>query len=710
MVRISTIRKNSWLLILLIGLGLAAFIMMDMFSGPGGPGGANTTNIGSVNGEEIGYNRFNRAEQILYQGSRGNTFGQKENLWNFFVEESILKDEGEKLGLTVSNEELMDLQFGSNLSPIIQGAFRSPNGGVDRARLDEFKNLIETKQLKESNPNAYYYWIEQENQIIKDRLQSKLAGMVSQGMYTPSWMAESLGAERNKKMDFAYVRIPFSDIDDSSVSVSDEDLNNYLSSNSSSYRSDEEQRRLEYIAFNVTPTTADSNAIRNELSELVGGFRSAVSDSAFVANNAGELNPTYVKSSTLGTIANQVANGSTGSVFGPYSEGTYFKLAKVVDAKVVPDSVKAQHILFRVDQANPNSVGPALAKADSVMTLINGGASFSELAKELSDDVSNKAKGGDLGYFAQGAMVGPFNNAVFYDAKGSEVKQVFTQFGIHLVKVNDRKFLTKETSYKMGYISRSIIPSEATQEQIENKVQEFVNDNENIADLAKLVEQDPSLTIEETPALKKNDYIVGSLGQDNASRDIVRWAFDEDTDAGDLSADFYTYSFSDPNTFATYNTRYVVAALKNVIPEGMPSLNDIKSDIMPLVMNEKKAELLSSKIGGKSMSSIASEYGTEVDSLSSISSGASFIPGLGNEPKVVAAAASLAQNAVSKPIVGENGVFIIEVTNKSDAGSAPNVAALRKEESSRVKTLTQQNLMSAMRKNADVEDNRHIFY
>ncbi len=711
MVRISTIRKHSWVLILLIGLGLAAFIMMDMFnSSTGAFGQSGRTSLGEINGKSISYDRFNQAERILYQGSKGNTYGQKESLWNFFVEESILKEEGEKLGLTVSNEELMDLQFGTNLSPIIQSTFRGQNGQVDRNRLNEFKNLIETKQLKETNPNAYYYWIEQENQIIKDRLQTKLSSLVSQGMYTPSWMVESMGSERNQKLDFNYVRIPFSDIDDSSANVSDQELNTYLNSNSSLFKSDEEQRRLEYVTFNVAPTNADSAAIKNALSALINDFRSTDNDSTFVSINGGEIIPGYAKKAALGAIANDVFAGGIGNVIGPYVDAGYYKLAKVVDKKVIPDSVKAQHILFRAEQADPNSYGPALAKADSVLNLINGGQSFSELAKELSDDVSNKAKGGDLGYFAQGAMVQQFNDVAFFTSKGSEVRQVITQFGVHLLKVNDRKYLSQDPSVKIAYITKSIVPSLATQEAIEETVQNFVNEHENIADLPKLIEQNPNLSIETTPGLKANDYIVGNLGQDNASRDLVRWAFNDDPDVGQLSPNFYTYSFSDPKTFETYNTRYVVAGLKSIQGAGMPNLADVRDEIMLKVMNEKKASIIKSKIAGKGMSSIAAEYGTKVDSLTSVSLSSSFIPGLGNEPKVIAAAANLSQSSVSNPILGENGVFILELINKTDTGNSPNVAALRKEESSRLKTMTRQNLMAAMRKNAEVEDNRHVFY
>lgn len=711
MALISKIRRNSWILILFIGLGLASFIIMDMFS-QRGPGGGAPTEIASVNGQPIDYRKFNLAEQIRYRGSSGNTFGQRENLWNYFVEESLLKQEGQKLGLDVGKEELMELQFGNNLSPVIQNTFRGANGQVDRNLLNSYKQQIEDRTLKDNNPVAYQYWFQQEEMIVKDRLQAKLTSMVSKGMYTPSWMAESLASERGQNLDFNYVRIPFSDIADSEVQVSDADLSSYLSSNAGVYKADEEQRLVEFVSFNVLPTKDDSMNIRNDLANMKTDFQNTSNDSSFVTERSGTYPTTFSKKATLSaSVANQAYSMPLGTVIGPYVDGDSYRLAKVLDRRVIADSVKAQHILFSVDAANPASMGPALARADSVLNLIvNEGQSFDKLAEQFSDDKSNSFKGGDLGYFAEGTMVPQFNNAVFYEMEPGETKTVITQFGVHVLKLNNQKILNNEPSVKIAYIPRSIIPSEATQTNLEEIAQNFVNDNTSIDALKALADSQPGLELETTPALKANDYIVGSLGQGNASRELVRWAFEEKTDVGDLSPNIFTYNFSNPKTFENYNSKFVVAALKKVQKAGIPTLDMVKSEIMPLVMNQKKAELIKSAISGKGMASIASQYDTQVDSLAAVSTSSAFIPGLGSEPKVLAAAQFLTENQVSSPIVGDNGVYILEVKSKTATGVTPNVAQLKKEEASRLSTMARQNLMNSMRKSADIEDNRYNFF
>ncbi len=711
MALIGKIRRNSWILILFIGLGLAAFIMMDMFSQKG-PGGGAPTDIASVNGQPIDYRKFNLAEQIRYRGAGGNTFGQRESLFSYFVEESLLKQEGKKLGLDVGREELMELQFGSNLSPVIQNTFRGANGQVDRNLLNSYKQQIEDRTLKDNNPVAYQYWFQQEEMIVKDRLQSKLTSMVSKGMYTPSWMAESLATERGQNLDFNYVKIPFSDIADSEVKVSDADLSSYLNNNAGMYRADEEQRLVEYISFNVLPTREDSLAIRSDLGNMKSNFQSASNDSTFVVERSGVYPQTFSKKATLSaSLAGQAYSMPVGTVIGPYVDGDSYKLAKVLDKRVIADSVKAQHILFSVDAANPASMGPALARADSVLNLIvNEGQSFDKLAEQFSDDKSNSFKGGDLGFFAEGTMVPEFNNAVFYEMNPGQTKTVITQFGVHILKLNKEKILNNEPSVKVAYISRSIIPSEDTQARIEEKAQNFVNENTSIDALKALADSDPSLQIETSPALKANDYNVGTLGQDASSRELVRWAYAEKTDVGDLSPNIFTYTYSNPRTFENFNSKFVVAALKKVQQAGIPTVDMVRSEIMPLVMNEKKAGLIKAAIAGQGMASIASKYDTQIDSLSAVSTSSAFIPGLGSEPKVLAAAQFLTENQVSAPIVGDNGVYILEVKSKTATGVTPNVAQLKKEEASRLQTMARQNLMKSLRKSADIEDNRYNFF
>lgn len=218
MALISKIRKNSWLLIVMLALGLGGFVVMDMVSA-GSRASGNEFTIGVVNGKKLDWNDFQRAERILYPNSTGDVYGQRNYLWNYMVEEQLLKEESEALGLGVSKEEMEELQFGTRLSPVIQRNFRDPNTGqMDRATLDQIKTNLGTGNLQ---PQLEEFWGFQSGEIIKDRLQTKLSNLVKKSIYTPTWMAQQLQAEQGSSLDFTYVLVPFDKIADEEVKAED---------------------------------------------------------------------------------------------------------------------------------------------------------------------------------------------------------------------------------------------------------------------------------------------------------------------------------------------------------------------------------------------------------------------------------------------------------------------------------------------------------
>jgi len=217
------------------------------------------------------------------------------------------------------------------------------------------------------------------------------------------------------------------------------------------------------------------------------------------------------------------------------------------------------------------------------------------------------------------------------------------------------------------------------------------------------------LRIQTTTNLKKNDYIVSTLGQDPSSRDMIRWAFDGDTNIGDLSPDFYVYRYSNPQTYVNYDSKYVVAALASVQKPGMPSLESVKSQIAALVTNQKKADFIASSINGKDLASVAAQYGSSVDQLDGITANTTNISQIGNEPKVVAALMNMSNNQVSAPVKGANGVYLLQLLNKSQNANA-DLAGTKRLQSTRVKSLARTALMDAMKKDAEITDNRFNVY
>ncbi len=702
MALIGEIRKNSWLLIFLIGLGLASFILMDMFSGNKSVFGSQGTTMGTIAGSPVDWNEFNRAENALYRNSGGDVLARRNSLWNYFVEKAIVEKEAEEIGLGVSREELMDLQFGNNLSPIIQQRFADPNrpGQVLRENLDGFKQQIETGELDES---LKPFWIHQEKEIIKDRLQTKISNVISKAMFTPTWMAEMASTDQNQKATFSYVQIPFDEVADTDVSLTDADYSNYLNNNAATYRQDEETRIMKYVVFDVVATAKDSMEIRDGLNELITDFRNTENDSLFVENNYGSIDEAYFKRAQLSpAIADDVFNMAPGTVKGPYVDGPAYKAVKVLDVMTIPDSVKCSHILRRA--TNQNDYFAAKKTIDSLKLLVDAGTfSFEELAKKHSEDASNASKGGDLGYAWMNQMVKPFNDVIFYKGKTGETHVVATQFGVHLVKVGRKQYLTNEKGVKVAYLTQPIIPSEETQKAKYNDVLEFVGQNRSLDQLEKSVAANPNITLETSAPVKKNDFLVGSLGGGNSSRDMIKKAFE--LTPGSVSPEIYIYQ--DPVSF--YENKYVVSALSAVQPKGVPSVANIKSTIQPFVLNQKKGEILKSKITSNNLSQVASNYQVKVDTARNVSF-TGVIPGIGNEPKVLSSALSMNVNDVSKPIIGNNGVYLLQVVDKPSVSAATNIPQVRKSTSASIQRQVKSRLLQAMKKNVEIEDNRSTFY
>lgn len=694
-------------MVVMIALGLGGFILMDMTAGQQSLFGGSQFTVGNVEGEKIDWNKFNRVEQVIYGNSGAEPYSRRENLWNFFVEEIIVSNEAEGNGLGIGKTELLELQFGDNnmrnISPVIQARFGDPmTGMINMQLLNQYKTSIQNKTL--TDPAIRSFWAQQEKEIIKDRLQTKLTFMVEKGMYTPSWMAEMSNKDLNQRMDFAYVKVPLDEVENAEVSLSDSDFKAYLKENEALYALEEETRSIAYVSFPVLPTPEDSAAIRNNLSELAAEFEATADDSLFLLNNQGEIDATFYKKDELSlTLADNLFDAPVGSVYGPYKEANSYKIAKLLDKQVLPDSVKSRHILIRA--TTPADFASAEKLLDSLTTLVERGVeSFDSLAAKFGTDGTAQL-GGDLGYVTQGTMVQPFNDLIFMEAVPGKLYQINTQFGRHLVEVTGRKFIDNEPSVRVGIVSQSIVPSDETQNAVYDKVLAFIGENRDLAAMEASADKDPQLSIENVYGLKENDYAVGSLDAGGSSRNMIRWAFE--ASKGEVSGDIYSYQ--DPVEF--YDNQYVVAALLNIQSPGLPDVASVRGEIEPLVINKKKAELIADKIAGMDLASIASTYNVEVDTATGVAFSQTFVTGVGSEPEVIAAASGLNNGAVSGAVIGNSGVFKLVMVNKTSMeGVDPNIPQIRQQMSAINRSQVYSGLIEGMKRSAKIKDYRFKFY
>ncbi len=706
MALIGKIRKNFWFVLLLLGMALAAFIMMDM-SGSGGPAGAVTSmTLGNIDGEKINYQEFQQTEQAYYRNAQLDAFQKRKNIWDFYVEKALIGNEAEDLGLNVSYDELMDLQFGVNQSPVIKSNWSDPQTGqVDQATLQQFRTTIESGEAL--NPEFRAYWAEQEKQIVKEALQAKLYSLINKSVYTPSWMAEETFKMENSKVDFNFVKIPFDEIDGTGIEVSDADLKAYMNEKKDQFTTKEETRTAQLAVFNVEATDADIQKIEERMVAMKAEFLQTENDSIFAVTNRGSYTHIYGTKDMLPEVAREeIAALNVGEVYGPFQEEDILFVVKMIDKRPVADTVEAKHILRSADRTNPQSVVTAQAYIDSLRNVITGGGDFEALAREHSQDPSAATNGGDLGKFVQSTMVREFGDVCFITGKEGGLYSVTTEFGVHLIKIEDQIFNNDEDKYRVSTIVQSVIPSQETQDSVYEIVSDIVISSRTIEDLQNALTNIEGVSLQESPPVMKNDFTLGDLGSNQGSRDIIMWMFESDTDSGEISPE--VYRFSDQINY--YDNKYVIAALDRIIPKGMKPLSDVRAQIEPIVLNRKKGEKFASELNVTSLEAVASQMNTEVQNAVDISLASDFVPGMGSEPKVIGMAFSSAVQSVSKPIVGNSGVYVISPLSVNEASAPNNIPFLKKNISTATKSQVAFKVLENLKENAKIKDNRSTFF
>jgi peptidyl-prolyl cis-trans isomerase D len=699
MALIGTIRKNGWILIALMVLALGGFLLMEYMSNSQRNTQGDINTLARVNGKEIKRSDFENYQNIIYGNTQSDPNQVRSAVWDFFLEKTLMDREAEKMGVGIGKEELTDLQFGANLSPVIVQRFSDPaTRQVQRATLQSVKTQIDEGNFTDERNRVY--WKTMVDEIIKDRKQTKVMNLISKGLYTPAWQAEMAFRENNERIDYCYVRLGYDKVTEDEAKPTDEDYKNILKENPHLFDKEEETRLVDYLVMDVIPSGADTAAARETVANLLDGFRTATNDSAYVALNKGTFEDLYKGKSALPPIvADTLLRLPVGTVIGPYLDGDTWNIAKILDRKTLPDSVRARHILIQ-------GQSPASEKTvDSLINLITSKrVSFDTLARRHGTD-GTAVKGGDLGYFANGAMVPEFNNLAFVTGEQGKTYKVMTQFGWHVMEITGKKFVKSESSVKAAYISQRVEPSKNTQQAIKDRAVALIQKSKTLADLNKATTE-ANTPLQSSLALKANDYQMGPF-VGNDARNIVQWAFNEETEVNDVSGEVFAIRDAAGGFF---DSKYIVLALKSIAPAGTPTLAALKTnpEAEMLVKNRKKGEVLAAKIKGNSsdLAALAAQWQTKVDTARNTS----FMQG-GGEPRLTGTVFRLNKGEVSPPIIGANAVFVASpLTDKPQMQLPPDLTMFRRQVSSSAKSQVTINLLSSMKKRAKTEDFRSKFF
>jgi peptidyl-prolyl cis-trans isomerase D len=693
--------KAAWLVFGIIGLSLIGFLLMDAFQGGGGQGvfaGDNTV-VGNINGKKLDYvdyekRRSSLEEQYKASGYPVNEMTQQniqEQVWGQFVEETVLEEEYEALGLVVTEKEFNDILFGANPPQDLRQQFTNPQTGEYDA--NGAKAAIANLRKQRDNPAARQFEEMYLPALISNRLREKYTALLANSAYVPKWMLEKMAADNAAIASMSYVNVPYTTISDSAVQVTDADINQYVGKHTEEFKQPE-SRSISYVVFDAAPSQADSQALYNQMANLKAEFETTTDVPAFLVRNGSET-PLYegyvLKSKMQVPNTDSIQQLQVGQVFGPYLDNTNYVLARMLDKRSLPDSVKTRHILISTQTGIADST--AKARIDSIAAAIRGGANFAALALQYSDDPGSKENGGEYNFGSEqmGTLAKEFADVVFYGNTGDK-KVVKTSFGYHYIEVLNQKNF--EQAYKVAYLSKPITPSQDTENRASGLANQFSGESRDAKAFEANLNKYKYTKLLGTD-IKPIDNMLPGLG---SARPLVRWIYE--ADLGDVSEPYLV------------GDKYVVAVVTEINEEGTMPASKARMQVEYIIRNQKKAEQIKNKIGkANTLESVASTMGLQVQRADSVSFASGIIPNVGQEPKVIGGCFNKAWlNKVSPPIAGNGGVFVIRPENIS---AAANVAANTEEQRTamlmRMKSMSGYRSIDALKKAAEIKDYRAKF-
>lgn len=706
-------------LISVIGLALFAFVfstgtgtVTDVFKA----NEFNQSRVAVVNGIDMDRSDFMQKVDNFEKQNRGSrsSIQSMNSVWDSELKKLILQSEYKKIGIQIEREMMRDF-LKTNLTSFSE--FQNDSEEFDESKLNQFISNLkeispETIDLQGSLVN-YQSWNNFEENIGNFGLEEIYYKLIDAGINTTLFEGEEDYYNANDVVDFKYVKVPFTNVPDSEIKVTKSDISNFINENKKNYSSDP-SRDLIFVQFDEKPSTIDEKEVELRLKDLLEdkeeydinsqkkiiykGFKNTKNNEEFLNNNSAiKFFDSYVfKSSFSELISENIYGLAKDEVYGPYNENGFIKATKLIDSKFIPDSAKVRHILIPYTgslRSDPNilkSKDEAKKTADSIFSILKRNKNkFSTLLPLSSDKVSNENEG-IIEFAYLDGFAPEFRDFSFEKGVGS-IEVVETDFGFHIIEILSQG--KKQKAVKVGNLAIKIEPSERTRDSIYNLTSKFeiaVN-AENFRDYAK----ENDIKVNPVNNIGELDENIPILGK---QRSIVRWAYDDNTDKGDIKR------------FSLQNGGYIIAMLTSLNDKGLMSYEKASITALPKVKNQKKAQKIIQSIKSSTLDEIASQNNIEVQTALSVNINNPVISGVGNEASVIGFAMGINQNITSKAIIGNSGVFYIYVTERRKASTLENYQNfVNKINTSRSNSI-RVNSYNALKEKAEIEDFRGTFY
>lgn len=706
MALINKIREKSGFAIGAIALGMLIFIVLgDLLGSQSRFFGGRDTTVGTIAGQDIDYKEFEAAYEKAKQGFAAQQGHQpndqesaslRDQTWNQLVNQRMLDAQFGKVGLAVTEKELVDMVQGQNVHPSIKQSFTDPK----TQQFDKGKVIEYLKNISKAPAEQQAAWTQFEQSLGPDRMRLKYENLLKLSTYVTKAEVARMQREQKEAATAKVLFVPYFTVTDSLVTVTDAQLTEYLTKHRDQFKV-EDGRTVEYITIPVNPSKEDSVAANQEVAQLATSFASTTNDSLFVkANSDQPYTGTYVSLADLPQELRTVGPLEVGKVYGPFKQGANLQLVKVTGKKNgTSPAVRASHILFKANAQTPEGEADAKKRAEEVLAKIKGGADFAEMAKQYGTD-GTAPQGGDLGYFTKGRMVPEFENAIFgAKSTGLIPTLVKTQFGYHIVKVTS---MPDATTYQLATVQKGINASDNTHEMAYGRAQQFRASANDKAAFEAALAKDKTLAKLEAKDMQSAQRSVNNLPN---ARELVRWAYNEDTKLGAVS------------DVMEIDNQFVVAVLTAKHEKGYAKLDDVRERVTAEVRKELKGRMISEKLltaQGATLEDIAGKYGpvAQVKTADNVLFANGSLPEVGYEPKAVGMLFGMKPGKRSAPIAGEQGVLILELTAmKDNPNPAPqDEKALRTQLAQQRQSREQSNLYQVLRDRADVSDSRVKFF
>lgn len=704
MAAIQTLRKNSWMLTIVIGLALLAFIVTGLDTSLFSSKQSNV--IAKVNGEEYTYDEYYEVLNMMEEQQKANgqdlSYAQREqtysNAWRSFLTGKLFENSYKNLGLStykenlgiegLSDEEIEDITVGENVDPEIQYYFRNPQ--TNEFDKDMLINVLSNlAAYKEKNPEFYENWVQFEKGLHENTLRRKYVSLVANGVYVTKLESEDYATTRNEQFDFSYVKVPYETIADSTITVSDKELKDYYKTVKTEKRYKQEPGvTFEYVTFDIVPTADDIHATEELVASKVEDFKNSKNDLLFLnLNSDTKFNADYNKKGDLPANLDTFAfAGNIGDITPIYFEDNSYKIAKISDIRPCADSARVRHILINSEDA--------FAKVDSLKGLIEKGADFAALALQFSADSGSAKNGGVIDWFKDGEMVRSFQDSSFFGEVG-KLYVAPSNYGVHLIQILNQSPKSKRVQVQV--YSKAISYSQSTRSRVYQNAVKFISENRTQEQFEAAVEADSSLVLRYSGNTDENQRVLPGIDD---SRQVIRWAHQNKDKEGEVSEIFRC------------GDKFLVLVVTDVQEEGVADLEKVKDVVTDALKQEKKKQMVMDEVKAmgdiSSVDAVAQAKSLTVQTASNVSFASVSAAGLGVEPVLFATLSTLDKDAVSKPIAGTRGVYVAQITDKRTS-EVSDAAKEQDSQRQRNASMLTNNIYKILEDKANITDNRINF-